>query len=34
VEEGKNINDFMAQSNHPNEKGHQLIADGIMAYFK
>jgi lysophospholipase L1-like esterase len=32
--EGKNIKDYMAQSNHPNEKGHQLIADGIMQYFK
>jgi acyl-CoA thioesterase I len=34
LEQGKNISDFMAQSNHPNEKGHQLIADGIMVYFK
>ena len=33
-EQGKNIKDYMAQSNHPNEKGHQLIADGIMEYFK
>lgn len=33
-EEGKNIKDYMAQSNHPNAKGHQLIADGIMEYFK
>lgn len=32
--EGKDIKDYMAQSNHPNEKGHQLIADGIMQYFK
>lgn len=32
--EGKDIKDYMAQSNHPNEKGHQLIADGIMEYFK
>ena len=34
IEEGKDIKIFMAQSNHPNEKGHQLIADGIMHYFK
>jgi acyl-CoA thioesterase-1 len=34
IEEGKDIKTFMAQSNHPNEKGHQLIADGMMAYFK
>lgn len=34
AEQGKNIKDYMAQSNHPNEKGHQLIADGIMEYFK
>lgn len=33
-EQGKNIKEYMAQSNHPNEKGHQLIADGIMEYFK
>ena len=34
AEHGKNIKDYMAQSNHPNEEGHQLIADGIMEYFK
>jgi acyl-CoA thioesterase I len=34
AEGGKNIKDYMAQSNHPNEKGHQLIADGIMEYFE
>lgn len=34
VEDKKNLKDYMAQSNHPNEKGHQLIADGIMVYFK
>lgn len=34
LEQGKNIRDYMAQTNHPNEKGHRLIADGIMEYFK
>lgn len=28
-----NVKALMAQSNHPNEKGHQLIADGIMQWF-
>jgi acyl-CoA thioesterase I len=30
---GKNIPDYMSQSNHPNGLGHQLIADEIMRYF-
>jgi hypothetical protein len=25
--------DYMPQVNHPNEKGHQLVVDGIMNYF-
>jgi hypothetical protein len=25
--------DYMSQVNHPNEKGHQLVVDGIMNYF-
>lgn len=29
-----NINDYMSQVNHPNEKGHALIADEILNYFK
>jgi acyl-CoA thioesterase I len=33
-EEGKSLKDYMAQSNHPNEKGHQLITNGIIEYFK
>jgi len=24
----------MSQVNHPNEKGHQMITDEIMGYFK
>lgn len=28
------INTLMAQNNHPNEKGHQLIADEIVKLFK
>jgi len=31
---GKNLKDYMAQSNHPNKKGHQVIADKIMDWFK
>ncbi|MDD4190782.1 MAG: SGNH/GDSL hydrolase family protein [Mangrovibacterium sp.] len=31
---GFNLKDFMSQVNHPNEKGHQLITDEIMKYFK
>jgi acyl-CoA thioesterase-1 len=30
---GSNIVDYMSQVNHPNEKGHQLVADAIMTYF-
>jgi hypothetical protein len=29
---GGNI-DYMSQVNHPNEKGHQVVANGIMKYF-
>ncbi|HVS95534.1 MAG TPA: SGNH/GDSL hydrolase family protein [Puia sp.] len=28
------IHDYMAQSNHPNRKGHLLIADEILRYFR
>lgn len=31
---GEPITKFMSQVNHPNEKGHELIANGIMRYFK
>lgn len=31
---GENIKNYMSQVNHPNEKGHALIADGIINYFK
>ena len=34
VREGFSLVDFMSQVNHPNEKGHQLIASDIMGYFK
>jgi lysophospholipase L1-like esterase len=27
------LSDYMSQVNHPNEKGHQLVVDGIMKYF-
>jgi len=35
IEEKKlNIHDYMAQSNHPNRKGHELIAEEILRYFR
>lgn len=33
VSSGEKVTDYMSQVNHPNEKGHQLIVDGIMKYF-
>jgi hypothetical protein len=33
VSSGETITDYMSQVNHPNEKGHQLVVDGIMKYF-
>jgi hypothetical protein len=33
VSSGAKVVDYMSQVNHPNEKGHQLVADGIMKYF-
>jgi len=35
IEEQKmNIHEYMAQSNHPNRKGHELIAEEILRYFR
>ena len=34
TKEGVALVDLMSQVNHPNEKGHHLIADEIMKYFK
>ncbi|HWB91280.1 MAG TPA: SGNH/GDSL hydrolase family protein [Puia sp.] len=28
------IHEYMAQSNHPNRKGHQMIAEEILKYFR
>ena len=33
ISAGVVLSDYMSQVNHPNEKGHQLVADGIMKYF-
>lgn len=33
VTSGENITDYMSQANHPNEKGHQIVTNGIMKYF-
>lgn len=30
---GEKISDYMSQVNHPNEKGHQIVTNGIMKYF-
>lgn len=30
---GGRISDYMSQVNHPNAKGHQLVADEILRYF-
>ena len=34
IQHGENMADFMSQVNHPNEKGHALIADALMDYFR
>jgi acyl-CoA thioesterase I len=34
VSSGQTLVQFMSQSNHPNEKGHALIAAEIVKYFK
>jgi len=34
TKEGVALVNFMSQVNHPNEKGHHLIAEEIMKYFK
>ncbi len=34
TKEGFDLVNYMSQVNHPNEKGHRLIADEIMEYFK
>ena len=34
VRSGELVSDYMSQVNHPNEKGHGLIAEGIVEYFK
>jgi acyl-CoA thioesterase I len=33
ISSGEKVTAYMSQVNHPNEKGHQLIVDGIMKYF-
>ena len=33
INAGQNVKDLMSQVNHPNEKGHQIIADGILEWF-
>ncbi len=33
VQHGENVADFMSQVNHPNARGHALIADELMNFF-
>lgn len=33
VQDGGNLNEYMAQNNHPNELGHRLVADEILTWF-
>lgn len=33
LSDGGKLADYMSQVNHPNEKGHKLVADGMMKYF-
>ncbi|MCK9507688.1 MAG: FG-GAP-like repeat-containing protein [Pigmentiphaga sp.] len=33
VQDGANLNDYMAQANHINELGHQLVANEIVSWF-
>lgn len=34
AEQGEDMKTYMSQSNHPNESGHQLVANEIVKYFK
>jgi acyl-CoA thioesterase-1 len=34
VQHGENVADFMSQVNHPNSRGHALIADELMTFFE
>jgi acyl-CoA thioesterase I len=34
VKEGGFLHDYMSQQNHPNEKGHSLVTNSILEYFK
>ena len=33
VSSGAQVTAYMSQVNHPNEKGHQVVVDGMMKYF-
>jgi len=32
--QGKNLKEYMSQSNHPNEKGHRVVAELIAPWFE
>jgi hypothetical protein len=34
LKDGKQLKDYMSHVNHPNEKGHALIADELMKWFR
>jgi len=33
VSDGENLNSYMSQNNHPNEKGHKIVAEKIIEWF-
>ena len=33
VDEGGNLTDLLSQSNHPNRKGHELVAEAVLDWF-
>jgi lysophospholipase L1-like esterase len=33
IDKAEDLKDYMAQSNHINEKGHQVIANAILDFF-
>jgi lysophospholipase L1-like esterase len=34
VSEGESVSDYLSQSNHPNRKGHAVVADLILELFR
>ena len=34
AESGANLPEYMSQGNHPNEKGHRIVADKLLLFFR